>query len=270
MPCVIERHPYLTEGIHIHELCFAYMWEWSYQNLSAPYWRFFWNDTPGVVILLNQRKVELAPDNMLLIPPHTPFDGLMEPIDRKQQPIGSLYALFQLGEPYDKIPPDLFYFSASLADQELLRKLTQKQVSGQKKTIGHELTVIRILIDLIQKIPENLWPIPIRDERVKQAIKFMKQHLDRPLELDEIAKSITVSISTLTRIFSRETGIPPYQYHLQLRLEKACRILNNENANIEKTAEICGFVDRAHFSNMFNKKYNLTPIGYQLRRKEGR
>ncbi len=270
MPCIIERHPFLTEGIHVQELCFAYMWEWDYQNLSAPYWRFFWNDTAGAAILLDDRKLELTPEVMLLIPPHTPFNGFMEPIAKNDPPIGSLYTLFKLGEPYDKIPPDLFSFPAPRRTQEKLRRLTKNQLTGQKETVGYELTVIRFIIDLILKIPKYRWPVPIRDNRVERAIEFMGHHLNRPLELGEIAKNISVSISTLTRIFSRETGIPPYQYHLQLRLEKACDLLHVEGASIDETAETCGFVDRAHFSNVFTKKYNLTPVGYQLSRKESR
>jgi len=47
--------------------------EWDFDDLSAPYWRLYWNADPGASIRHDGVDTELLPHRLVLIPPNTAF-----------------------------------------------------------------------------------------------------------------------------------------------------------------------------------------------------
>ncbi|MBT3194433.1 MAG: helix-turn-helix domain-containing protein [Verrucomicrobia bacterium] len=269
-PEPIRRYPFFTEGVCLDELVYAELWQWSHPRLTAPYWRFYWHTRPGARLQLDDQQIELTPEQIVLVPPHTPFDSTMDPIGPAGTPVGSLYAHFRLGMPYDRTPPDLLSFPAGAIVRRELELLCNERLEGRAAIVGREFLFIRILVDVLLSIPQNAWPIPVRDERLKRAISFMRNNMDRPLTLEEIAQVAGAGKSTLNRLFSREIGQSPYQHHLELRLRHACDLLHYRRSSIEQTAEACGFIDRTHFSKLFTRRYGQSPASYRISHREWR
>ena len=77
-------------------------------------------------------------------------------------------------------------------------------------------------------------------------------HLDQPLNLADLAIHACCSERTLTRRFHAETGTSPKQWLLQMRLQKACELLESTSLSVEQTAAHTGFPTanalRAHFT----------------------
>ncbi len=57
---------------------------------------------------------------------------------------------------------------------------------------------------------------------VERVIKSMKERLDAPLDLDEMASIAHFSPFHFNRVFREVTGIPPAQFLNALRLEDVC------------------------------------------------
>mgnify|MGYP000206372487 CR=1 FL=1 len=67
------------------------------------------------------------------------------------------------------------------------------------------------------------------------------------------------------RLFKKHTGMSPHAYLVQLRLEKARRLLGAGVA-IADAAFCAGFTDQSHLTRKFKERYGLTPGDYQLLR----
>ena len=58
------------------------------------------------------------------------------------------------------------------------------------------------------------------------AIHFMKENIEKRLSLEEIARSTGYSPSYFSVLFSQRTGYPPLTYFNQLKIQKACQLLD--------------------------------------------
>lgn len=75
----------------------------------------------------------------------------------------------------------------------------------------------------------------------------------------EIAKSLSMSESKLTRLFRSVYGISLHQYVKNQRLEKAASLILQGGMNVSEAALKCGYNNMSHFSKEFQKKFGTVP-----------
>ncbi|WP_120506694.1 AraC family transcriptional regulator [Rahnella bruchi] len=98
---------------------------------------------------------------------------------------------------------------------------------------------------------------------VQLALDFMRDHLTRKIHLDTLAQVSGLSKFHFVRLFRQHIGMPPLQYHMQLRLLEARNQLR-KNDNALDVAIRLGFYDQSHFINTFRKMMGITPHLYSL------
>lgn len=106
------------------------------------------------------------------------------------------------------------------------------------------------------------------EQRIKIVIEYMREHLSAKPQLEMLAQMVGISKYHLVRFFTRHTGIPPLQYHMQLRLHYA-RDLLRRNVHPLDAAMILGFYDQSHFINAFRKVMGITPHHYASQVRSG-
>lgn len=97
----------------------------------------------------------------------------------------------------------------------------------------------------------------------REAIQLMESRLSEPLLLPEIAARLGKSQSHLKHRFRRETGLPPAEYYLRLRITEACRRLESAGKNITVIAMDLGFPSSQYFATAFKHFMGLTPQDYR-------
>lgn len=102
---------------------------------------------------------------------------------------------------------------------------------------------------------------------IQDAIKFMRNNLQKKLSLQEIAGSVHYSPSHFGQIFLKKTGSTPLNYFNQLKIQKACQMLDFSEMKIKDIASELGFYDQYHFSKMFIRQVGETPTHYRNRNK---
>lgn len=103
---------------------------------------------------------------------------------------------------------------------------------------------------------------PESDEnRIRMVIEFLREHLTVKPQLEVLAQVAGLSKYHLIRRFTQYTGMPPLQYHMQLRLHHA-RDLLRRNVHPLDAAITLGFYDQSHFINSFRKVMGTTPQHY--------
>ncbi|CAM5462800.1 HTH-type transcriptional regulator YidZ [Streptomyces aurantiogriseus] len=80
------------------------------------------------------------------------------------------------------------------------------------------------------------------DDTVHRAQDLIDARFDQPLPLPALASAVGVSERTLTRLFSRATGLTPLRYQQTLRLERAQHLISH-GATIDAAARSVGFED---------------------------
>lgn len=82
---------------------------------------------------------------------------------------------------------------------------------------------------------------------------------DSKLNFDMFARSLDVSKSTLYRRVTSITGLSPCELILQVKLEKARQLLQDESLYISEIAFRLGFNTPQYFSQCFKNKYGILP-----------
>jgi AraC family transcriptional regulator len=71
---------------------------------------------------------------------------------------------------------------------------------------------------------------------VGKAIDFMEAHLERSLDLAMIAEAAGISPSHFARRFRATVGKAPHQYLIQIRIDRAKRLLSENDKGIAEIA----------------------------------
>ncbi|MBE7044380.1 MAG: response regulator [Ruminococcaceae bacterium] len=101
----------------------------------------------------------------------------------------------------------------------------------------------------------------------KDMMQQIKEYIDRnymqDISVSGLAKLFNINFSYFSTIFRQEIGKTLTQYLRDVRIEKACELLKNEDINTEHIAEAVGFHDTLYFYRVFKKSKQMTPTEYR-------
>ena len=96
---------------------------------------------------------------------------------------------------------------------------------------------------------------------VRRARDHLHDNLAANVTLAELAAASGVSPYHLARVFRAEMGLPPHAYQVQLRVERARRLLAAGRSAGEAAAAV-GFCDLSHLSRHFRRHVGVPPGTY--------
>lgn len=96
---------------------------------------------------------------------------------------------------------------------------------------------------------------------IHKAKDMIHANLGQVLKLDEISGELQLSKFQLIRLFKARTGISPYQYFLNCKVERAKQVIERSK-DIYAAVAACGFVDLTHMNKHFKSVYGTTAFEY--------
>lgn len=99
---------------------------------------------------------------------------------------------------------------------------------------------------------------------VKQAIYYIQQHFQQPINRADVAGAISLSENYLSQIFRQEMGISLWDYLNRRRINHARQLLQTTAMSITEVAAAAGIFDPAYFSRIFHQRAGLSPSAYRL------
>jgi AraC-like DNA-binding protein len=93
---------------------------------------------------------------------------------------------------------------------------------------------------------------------VQRVIDYLDSHFGDELSLETLAGIAYLSPYHFIRVFSRQTGLTPHAWMMQLRAQKAKELLSQGLA-IADVAVQTGFADQSHLSKTFKRLLGYTP-----------
>lgn len=102
-----------------------------------------------------------------------------------------------------------------------------------------------------------------REHYLDSAIQFMTDHLDTTIKLSELAIYLGLSQQHIIYIFKQETGFPPIDYFIRMKMHRACQMLDLTDMLIKEICGSLGMSDQYYFSRSFKKIIGCSPTEYR-------
>lgn len=103
----------------------------------------------------------------------------------------------------------------------------------------------------------------IKNLIVKKSIDYIELNYSQKIMLKEIAEELYVSPNYLSELFKKHMGKNISEFITDFRLEKSKKYLGKVEYTVAEVAELTGIGNARYFSNLFKKKYGMTPSEYR-------
>lgn len=151
------------------------------------------------------------------------------------------------------------------------------------RTVGYKAA--ELLDRLIQGEPAPEQPIEVpprgvvarrssdatgfQDEVVTEAIRYIRDHADEPIQIHDVEKALNVSRRVLENRFERLVGRSPADVLRRVRIERAAVLLRDTELSIPEIAFRCGFNHPESFIRCFKRMMDDVPSHYRRANREG-
>jgi AraC family transcriptional regulator len=96
--------------------------------------------------------------------------------------------------------------------------------------------------------------------KLRAVLEYIHQHLAGDLRLRDLAAVAHLSPYHFARLFKASTGLPPRQYVITRRVERAKQLLRGEDdLMLAQVAARSGFWDQGHLTRHFKRLVGVTP-----------
>lgn len=158
-----------------------------------------------------------------------------------------------------------FGFSTIMDEYALINRITSAQEPFEAMLRLHML-----LFHLGRSRNYNtLSTLPSDHKTPTARIVAIRHHIEEnyaaPLAFSDIAGTLGMSASALSRLFKQSTGFTISEYLMNTRLAAATRRLCGTDATVGQICFACGFNNLSHFSRCFRAKYGCTPTEFRSR-----
>ncbi|MBO5907131.1 MAG: helix-turn-helix transcriptional regulator [Clostridia bacterium] len=102
----------------------------------------------------------------------------------------------------------------------------------------------------------------VMHESIDAAIGYINENFSHELSVEEVAKSVFLSPTQLSRLFKRYCGTTPMRYIIGKRITEAKKLLS-EGKSVTEVAFMCGFNDYANFIRAFKSAVGIPPGKYR-------
>lgn len=181
-----------------------------------------------------------------------------------QEVAGDEYALdparFELRENFGVRDPELVKIGKQLlAGLELEGPASRLQIDS----LAIELAVHMLRRHCTTATTELRTASSLPPRKLKRVLEYIDGNLRDDMTLPDLAKLVAISPGHFAHMFRQTTGLPPHQFVLERRIERAKGLLRDTDLPITEIAQQVGCASHSHLSAMFHRDTGLTPSEYR-------
>lgn len=154
-------------------------------------------------------------------------------------------------------PAEVFEDIRALVEQ-MLEDLGKKDAGAPMRQASRIYGVLGALLRNKTTSQQENW--------IKKAVGLMETNYPDPLNVTQLAHEVGLERTYFSALFKEKTGLAPYQYLTALRIQKACRLLEEASHSVSEVAELVG-LDPRNFARLFKKETGKTPLEYKNQNK---
>lgn len=166
------------------------------------------------------------------------------------------------------------------ANDSLFCEMSHVPISGvaaATEAIGHDAAVL--LAQLMKgrrpsRSPKLIAPLgvvarqstdtlAIREKPLADAVRFIREHVDQPIQVQDILDHVPLSRSALERLFVRVLQRTPGEEIRRVHFERAKHLLEQTDMPEPEVAEAAGFGSPEYMVYVFTRQLGVSPIQYR-------
>lgn len=243
------------------------------------YCEFFYLKTGSCIYYINENMVNLSPGDFFVVPPDIPhytrYEGLI-PCERilvncrlETLPKDFLEThsslLENLSRPVKLILPQN---QRVRIETILSNMITENNIPNDYSTELLAVYMIELLILLHRNSIFMYDQIKTHSEfgsDIDDVLRYVAQNYALPLTLEDMAATVNLSPTYLSRKFRKVTGTTFKEYVNYIRIKRASQSLLTTDDSITKIAMDCGFNSSNYFKDLFRKINGISPRDFRKR-----
>lgn len=111
--------------------------------------------------------------------------------------------------------------------------------------------------------PRQVQTAGLPDYELRRLQDFIEANLEGEITLAAMASACGIGTKSFVRAFAATTGKSPYQYVIAARVERAKRLIEQNQQGLAEIALCCGFSHQEHLTRAFRKLTGQTPGRYR-------
>lgn len=173
---------------------------------------------------------------------------------------------------FGQLPP-MIHIAGNMEQAAILRwslELFSKEFhggfEGRSLILNHlaPIMLLQILRVYLAAHPDDKnWLAALSDPKLSKAIEAMHADHQRSWSLEALARQAGMSRSGFALNFKKQVGLPPLDYLMNWRMQRACELLRSTNQNIAAIANGVGYESESAFSVAFKKTLGRRPGSYR-------
>ncbi|MBL4575207.1 MAG: helix-turn-helix transcriptional regulator [Opitutaceae bacterium] len=105
--------------------------------------------------------------------------------------------------------------------------------------------------------------IDTRSSIIDLAISYIRNHSDKPIELEDVGQAVLLSPNYLTTLFRTHTGKTLDAFIKEERIKRSIRLLTETGKSVKEIAAELGFTDQFSFSRTFKRIKGVSPLNFR-------
>jgi len=146
---------------------------------------------------------------------------------------------------------------------EFGRSITRQPHVLLINALGFALALKLLHIILYRDNEYNNDHTPLCPSEQRRALDYLREHTAERVQVADLARQLGLSRAHFARRFRATFGLPPLQYALKMRVDRALELLRNGGCRVAEAAYAVGFYDQSHFDRHCRKFYGHPPTAMQ-------
>jgi AraC-like DNA-binding protein len=281
-----------------HLLKISHPADYSYNLFEqvCPYFATPWHYHPEIEIVLvlestGQKYVgssitDFYPGDLVMIGPYLPHyyrndePYLQNNKDLKARSIVIHFNEDFLGEKFLSLPESAnikslldkskrgILFGREITENIKERLINLPKLEGMERLIAF-LKILRLLSETKDLETLTTDVIQIRNEidsdRIKRVLEFVTENFQNDIKLDQVASLAYMSESAFSRYFKKRTRKTFSNFLSEIRIEHACKLLQNDKMSVSEISFESGFNNLSNFNRQFKAFKKTTPLAFRMK-----
>lgn len=131
----------------------------------------------------------------------------------------------------------------------------------------HLMTMYSLMYRIFSKLlPDKDYEPPHSPhDWVRKSLDFIHAYYTEKITVEDVAKFVRLHRTYLSKIFTKEVGMPPSNYLIKTRLDRGKRLLLESALSVTEIALSVGYPDIYSFTRAFTRCFGVSPNGIRKR-----
>ncbi len=148
----------------------------------------------------------------------------------------------------------------------LIEDFQEALETADRQLPGFQVRLGALVMNIIARTLSYSWQKHQESETeiiIEKARAILEDNIKRNIDIHDVSAELGIDYYKFRHVFKEYTGLSPYQYFLQLKINKAKLLLEDDGRSIKEIAFELNFENPYYFSRMFKKKTDLSPQAWR-------